>query len=121
MIGTLEITNNDRVETKNLDMDANGVFQLYRNDSVWTGDVMINGDLSKQIDFLSLKVTSKPPGDTLPLRTRCWTSAGSETVSVSDGSLLYVLAEVKQGNSPVIGARVMAACCMFWQRLNKET
>jgi len=108
MIGTLEITNNDLVETLNLDMDGNGVFQLYRNDSVWTGDVMINADLSKQIDFLSLKVTSKPPGDTLPLRTRCWTSAGSETVSVSDGSMLYVLAEVKQGNSPVIGARVMA-------------
>ena len=32
---------------------------------------------------------------------------GSERVSVSDGGLLYILAEVKQGNSPVIGARVM--------------
>ena len=113
---------------RSLNIDANGVFQYYEAmaSSRWTGHIMIKVTLTSQIDFISLKVTSKPPGDTLPLRTRCWTSAGrtrstilllvqdiitycagSETVSVADGSLMYVMAEVKQGNNPVIGARVM--------------
>jgi len=112
-IGMLWLEGGNATLNKTLKIDPNGVYQWYMPEDsldaeVMTGDLVIQVKLNIKIDFLALKILSKPGRDTLPLRTRCWTSAGSETVSVSNGGLLYILAEVKQGNSPVIGARVIA-------------
>ena len=111
VIGSILIKSEAVQVFEDLTIDSNGVYQYLVGEGspdaeLWTGDIMIQANLTRKIDFISLKISSKPRGDTLPLRTRCWTSSGSETVSVEDGGLLYILAEVKQGNSPVIGASV---------------
>merc|ERR1712142_284295 len=108
IIGEIVLESENGSITRDLKIDPNGVYQWYMEEGSqeagkMAGDIHIQVNLDDKIDFLALKVLSKPGIDTLPLRTRCWTSAGSETVAVDDGGLLYILAEVKQGNSPVVG------------------
>ena len=48
-----------------------------------------------------------PPEDVSPLVTKCWSNAGTGSLSLSD-DYLVIYAEVKQGNKPVILAEVKA-------------
>ena len=43
-----------------------------------------------------------------PIRTRCWVSTGGQQLNTGVSLKLAVMAEVMQGNKPVIGAAVSA-------------
>ena len=94
------------IYVEDLTIDSNSVYQYHSEEVINGGSFLVSLNMNKKIDFVSVRVTSKPPSDTAPLRSRCWTSAGSQTLSISDGDFLAVFAEVKQGNNPVIGASV---------------
>ena len=64
---------------------------------------------NETIDSMSVKVTSKSKdGESSPIRTRCWINTGSQTLDSGVNLKLAAMAEVKQGNMPVIGAKVIA-------------
>ena len=94
------------IYVEDLTIDSNSVYQYHSEEDINGGSFLVSLNMNKKIDFVSVRVTSKPPSDTAPLRSRCWTSAGSQTLSISDGDFLAVFAEVKQGNNPVVGASV---------------
>ena len=140
-VGKMTMQSESKEQFNDIVIDENGVYEYYasglnQNEDPWRGNVTLNINLQRKIDFLSLKVTSKPPSDTLPIRTRCWTSTGfaidktnwfsefvligSETVSVESGDLLYILAEVKQGANPVIGARIKYSKARVFYFMNRS-
>ena len=107
-LGTILVTKDGATFiSEDLVIDSNSVYQYHGEADTNEGSFEVTLELNKKIDFLSVRVASKPPSDTAPLRSRCWTSAGSQTLSMSD-DFLAVFAEVKQGNNPVIGASVRA-------------
>ena len=58
---------------------------------------------------ISVKVTSKsrdPNSD--PILTKCWIATGSQQINSETDLKLSVVADVRQGNDPVIGAKVKA-------------
>ena len=60
---------------------------------------------ARQILFVDYKVTSKAQADTLPIHVRCYVDTGNEEIDLQ-GQPLAVLAQVTQGNSPVMNAVV---------------
>ena len=141
-VGKMTMQSESKEQFNDIVIDENGVYEYYasglnQNEDPWRGNVTLNINLQRKIDFLSLKVTSKPPSNTLPVRTRCWTSTGfaidntnwfsefvlligSETVSVESGDLLYILAEVKQGANPVIGASIKYSKARVFYFMNRS-
>lgn len=62
-------------------------------------------------DSLAVTVTGKSRGtadSADPIRTRCWVSTGGQQLNTGVSLKLAVMAEVMQGNKPVIGANVAA-------------
>ena len=58
---------------------------------------------------LSVKITSKAKNNTQdPITTKCWINTGSQIIGEEVQLKLSAMAEVKQGNMPVIGATVKA-------------
>ena len=58
---------------------------------------------------VSVKVRSKSRDpSTDPVLTRCWIATGSQAINSEADLKLSVVAEVRQGNQPVIGAKVRA-------------
>ena len=58
---------------------------------------------------VSVKVRSKSrEAGTDPVLTRCWIATGSQAINSEADLKLSVVAEVRQGNQPVIGAKVRA-------------
>ena len=58
---------------------------------------------------ISVKVTSKsrdPNSD--PILSKCWIATGSQQINSEMDLKLSVVADVRQGNDPVIGAKVKA-------------
>ena len=56
---------------------------------------------------VSVKVRSKSRDpSTDPVLTRCWIATGSQAINSEADLKLAVVAEVRQGNQPVIGAKV---------------
>ena len=80
-IGSIQMESARITVFDDLEIDSNGVYQFYEAEDshdggAWSGNTTVQVNLTSEIDFLSLKITSKPSSDTLPIRTRCWTSAG---------------------------------------------
>lgn len=60
------------------------------------------------IPYIAMSISAKAAaGDQLPFRTRCWVSTGTEEVNASEKKLA-VLAQVTQGERPVLNAKVEA-------------
>jgi len=60
-------------------------------------------------ESMSIKITSKSSGGTVdPITTKCWINTGSQVIGEEIQLKLSAMAEVKQGNMPVIGAKVKA-------------
>jgi hypothetical protein len=81
VIGIIQMESARITVFDDLEIDSNGVYQFYEAEGshdvgAWSGNTTVQVNLTSKIDFLSLKITSKPSSNTLPLRTRCWTSAG---------------------------------------------
>ena len=71
----------------------------------WVYSITPKEDLST----VSVKVESKSRDQsTDPVMTRCWISTGSQEIDTTTNVKLAVVAEVKQGSKPVVGAKVMA-------------
>jgi Mg-chelatase subunit ChlD len=88
-------------------LQSNGVYEK-RFDFLGQGMYVISITSSKLIPFTSIKVTSQSRNDTLPIVTRCWTSAGTEKADISSGAKVAIMAQVFQGTNPVIRAKVKA-------------
>ncbi|XP_042884903.1 calcium-activated chloride channel regulator 1-like [Penaeus japonicus] len=71
----------------------------------WSYSVGLSGSSS---NFISVTVAAKArTPSTDPIHTKAWASAGSGSVNAATNPVI-IYAEVKQGNSPVVGARVKA-------------
>ena len=58
---------------------------------------------------ISVKVTSKSADQSSdPILTKCWIATGSQEINSEQDLKLSVVADVRQGNKPVIGAKVKA-------------
>ena len=58
---------------------------------------------------ISVKVTAKSKDQsTDPILTKCWIATGSQAINSEMDLKLSVVADVRQGNKPVIGAKVKA-------------
>jgi Mg-chelatase subunit ChlD len=87
--------------------EANGVYEKVF-DVLESGKYEVNISSSSLIRFSSVTISSKAKNDTLPIFTRCWTSAGSEKADLSAGNKIAVIAQILQGTNPVIRAKVKA-------------
>ena len=76
--------------------------------SLEPGNYTMQLNSTKAMDKVTLKVQSKAPEGSNPLTSRCWTSMGGRDVDLVAKDKVVVLAEVRQGQSPVVGARVLA-------------
>jgi calcium-activated chloride channel regulator 1/calcium-activated chloride channel regulator 4 len=64
---------------------------------------------SEKYDSLTVRITSKSrSSSTDPIQTKCWIKSGEQELGKEVYLKLSAVAEVKQGNKPVIGARVRA-------------
>ena len=88
-------------------LEETGVYQK-KFDILDTGAYLVSIQSSASIEFASITVTSKSQADTMPIFTRCWTSAGTQTADLSAGTKIAVIAQVLQGSNPVIRAKVKA-------------
>merc|ERR1712172_333284 len=71
----------------------------------WVYKVTAQEDLAS----VSIKVESKSRDpSTDPVMTHCWISTGSEDIDTTTDIKLAVVAEVRQGSAPVVGAKVEA-------------
>jgi hypothetical protein len=87
--------------------ETNGVYEKVF-DTLESGKYELIISSSSSIQFASIEITSKAKNDTLPIFTRCWTSAGMETIDVSRGQKVAIMAQVLQGTNSVIRAKVKA-------------
>jgi len=78
--------------------------------TIVSGEYSINIKGDGAIEFLTILVKSKAPTNVLPITTKCWTSIGENDLVLSgpEPGRLAVMAQVMQGQSPVIGADVRA-------------
>jgi len=68
----------------------------------------INKDANEKVS-ISVKITAKAKdANTDPIMTKCWIATGSQQINSEADLKLSVVAEVRQGNKPVIGAKVQA-------------
>jgi len=68
----------------------------------------INKDDNEKVS-ISVKITAKAKdADTDPIMTKCWIETGTQQINSEADLKLSVVAEVRQGNKPVIGAKVQA-------------
>ena len=86
---------------------AQEVFQR-KFENLSQGKYTIKLTSSQAMAKVSLKVQSRAPAGSLPLTTTCWTSMGARDVSLQEEDKVVVMADVRQGQSPVVGARVVA-------------
>ena len=73
-----------------------------------------------KINFLTILIKSKSVDDKDPLKTKCWTSAGSQdlNLAISNPDKLVIYGQAIQGMNPVIGASIEA---LVTNAENKET
>ena len=76
--------------------------------SLQKGNYSIQLSSTAAMAEVSIKVASRAPAGADPLTAECWTSAGRRDVDLQAGDLLVVLGEARQGQRPVVGARVVA-------------
>merc|ERR1719347_874576 len=68
----------------------------------------INKDANEEVS-ISVKITAKAKdANTDPIMTKCWIATGTQQINSEADLKLSVVAEVRQGNKPVIGAKVQA-------------
>jgi uncharacterized protein YegL len=84
-----------------------GVYQK-QFDKLSTGKYSASIISSSLLGPTSVSVTSRSQENSLPIFTRCWTSAGTEQVDLSQNKKIAVLAQVLQGTNPVVRAKVKA-------------
>ena len=69
---------------------------------------MIEKDAGERVS-ISVKITSKSADQSSdPILTKCWIATGSQEINSEQDLKLSVVADVRQGNKPVIGAKVKA-------------
>jgi hypothetical protein len=98
----------------NFTCDANnyGVYRYNLPDLAEVGRWVYTVRPGDSYDSLSVTVTGKAReadgAGADPIRTRCWVSTGEQQLNTGVSLKLAVVAEVMQGNKPVIGAAVTA-------------
>ena len=89
--------------------DNFGIFTHMLNETAEPGKWQYVIRTNETYDSLSLKITSKSrDGNVDPIHTKCWINTGSQSIGSEVDLKLAAMAEVKQGNMPVLGARVIA-------------
>ena len=92
--------------------DNYGVFRQQMTELAAVGRWVYNVRPGDAYDSLSVTVTGKARetdgAGADPIRTRCWVSTGGQALNSGVSLKLAVMAEVMQGNKPVIGAEVSA-------------
>jgi calcium-activated chloride channel regulator 3/4 len=95
------------IDSSNETFVSSGVYERHFN-QLNTGKYSVSVISSSVMGPTSITVTSRSSENSLPIFTRCWTSAGTEQADLSKGTKIAVLAQVLQGNNPVVRAKVKA-------------
>jgi len=89
--------------------DNFGIYTKVFDGSAASGRWLYVIDTVEVFESMSVKITSKSSdGTTDPIMTKCWINTGSQVLGGEVLLKLSAMAEVKQGNMPVIGAKVKA-------------
>ena len=89
--------------------DNFGIYLYQFKDTAVAGKWQYWINTNETYDSVSVKITSKSRDDNVdPIQTRCWINTGSQSLDSEVDLKLSAMAEVKQGNMPVLGAKVIA-------------
>ena len=89
--------------------DNFGIFNKMFEEGAPSGRWLYTIETDESFESMSIKITSKSRDEgTDPILTRCWINTGSQVLNGDIQIKLAAVAEVRQGNMPVIGANVKA-------------